>query len=321
MATLLNEQHKETHKSTLSLRNYARDKAFEIERIAKSFMSLSEDDKEWLGDWRRIPSEIAAAVSFNQIALNSLANRISAPTNDLPNNHSTNVDSLMMELVREWSSEGQEERTIYKKMLDYINIQQARVLIPGVGLGRLAYECALMGHNTSMIDSDPLKYLIMKDILSGKRLELQPYALETCNRRKSNDHLRRVLIPDITISSEVVNRLNGKCENMFEFQPRFPFDFAMTSYFIDCSGKQVLNVARSIFSFLKPGGLWINCGGLTYKNDKIYEMPAIEIIEMLSKIGFIVEQSDRIATTYCENSRSLMRSTQRAVFFTARKPR
>lgn len=63
------------------------------------------------------------------------------------------VYTTLKQLVRDWAAEGQAERDqCYQPILDALdrlfidrNPEEVSVLVPGVGLGRLAFECALRG--------------------------------------------------------------------------------------------------------------------------------------------------------------------------------
>ena len=67
------------------------------------------------------------------------------------------VQSTMKQFVRDWSEDGEPERNMcYKPILDeiekiygHLNIAQRnaiKILVPGAGLGRLAYEMASRGY-------------------------------------------------------------------------------------------------------------------------------------------------------------------------------
>lgn len=103
------------------------------------------------------------------------------------------------------------------------------------------------------------------------------------------------------------------------------WDCIATCFFIDCA-PNVVEYIETIHHILKPGGLWINIGPLLYHYSDMKNQQSIEpsfevVVEVIKKVGFIMEKSKTdVKTKYCQNPKSMLQSEYDSVFFVCRKP-
>jgi carnosine N-methyltransferase len=74
------------------------------------------------------------------------------------------------------------------------------------------------------------------------------------------------------------------------------FDAVVSVFFIDTAVNPIAYI-RTIHRILKPGGVWVNFGPLTYhyegsEEDLSLELPYEQIIKVVEKIGFRVEKNE-----------------------------
>ncbi len=96
------------------------------------------------------------------------------------------VRSTLRQYVREWSSEGAEERSqcftpLIEGLKRYLPVrdvkQPPRVVCPGSGLGRLPFELAALGYRAQ---GNEFSYHMLLASTLALNLGLKPEALEVC---------------------------------------------------------------------------------------------------------------------------------------------
>eukprot|EP00039_Didymoeca_costata_P004084 m.71242 g.71242 ORF g.71242 m.71242 type:complete len:277 (+) comp12227_c0_seq2:49-879(+) len=119
------------------------------------------------------------------------------------------VYTTIKQFVRDWSLEGKEERErCYQPILDEIDSrfgkmsrQDVSIVVPGAGLGRLAWECAHRGYRCQGNEWSVFMLLASNYILNRQsgRLHtiIHPYAHQYCNNYHTNHQSRAVRIPDV----------------------------------------------------------------------------------------------------------------------------
>ena len=126
------------------------------------------------------------------------------------------VRSTLRQCVRDWSKEGEKERsTCYTPILRELERlwpvvgarAGVRVLVPGSGLGRLVWEVAVMGFfaqgNEFSYFMLLASYLILNESKGIGQWSIYPHVHETRNVMKGEDMMRKVLIPDVDVSAGV----------------------------------------------------------------------------------------------------------------------
>jgi carnosine N-methyltransferase len=109
------------------------------------------------------------------------------------------------------------------------------------------------------------------------------------------------------------------------------YDCIMTCFFID-TAPNVIDYLDTIYSALRPGGVWINLGPLLFhwtcdedgNGDERYEqsleLSYEELKHAISEVGLEIVEEARENVTYSRDPRSISYTVFDALFFVARKP-
>lgn len=122
------------------------------------------------------------------------------------------VKSLLRQFVRDWSNQGQSERdATYTPILGALQLEfsdvplenrgQIRVLVPGAGLGRLAFDSARLGFSTQgnefsfymLLASD----FILNQTSQAEEFELYPWIHSFSNHTCTDHVMQRITVPDV----------------------------------------------------------------------------------------------------------------------------
>ncbi|KAF8812835.1 N2227-domain-containing protein [Phlegmacium glaucopus] len=257
--------------------------------------------------------------------------------------------STLKQFVRDWSEEGMQERELcYKPMKDALieyfatvapeARRDLRVLVPGVGLGRLAYDVAKLGFACQGNEFSHYmllsSYFILNKTNEINKYTFYPYVHSFSNILNKQSILRTISIPDV-LPSDLPRGSNfslvaGDFEEIYgsESHPDEPqsgqWDAIMTCFFID-TAKNIVNYLRIIHRILAPGGVWINLGPLLWHwennntNDPSVELDLEEVKNLARTIGFELSNERTIDTTYTSNAQSMLGYVYHAAFWTATK--
>ncbi|EPQ50789.1 N2227-domain-containing protein [Gloeophyllum trabeum ATCC 11539] len=254
--------------------------------------------------------------------------------------------STLKQFVRDWSEEGKAERhACYKPMQDALQAHFAhvpleerrsvRVLVPGAGMGRLAWDIAKSGFRCQANEFSHYMLLSSHFILNRttevEQHKIYPYVHSFSNLRSRSSLLRPVLIPDVLPSSLPPNSdfsmVAGDFEEVYgsEEEPQSEqWDAVLTCFFID-TAKNIVNYLRILHKILAPGGVWINLGPLLWHfennttNDPSVELDLEDVKELARKIGFELHNEKTIETTYVHNKESMLGYAYQAAFWCATK--
>ncbi|KAG1896609.1 N2227-domain-containing protein [Suillus fuscotomentosus] len=260
--------------------------------------------------------------------------------------------STLKQFVRDWSQEGKEEReTCYMPMKDALVAhfsdkpspelrKNIRVLVPGAGLGRLAYDVANLGFACQ--GNEFSHYMLLASYLILNRTDtigqytIYPYVHSFSNLPDRDAMLHPVKIPDVLPSAlpagSNFSLVAGDFEEIYgaeyeegDVEPQAgQWDAVLTCFFID-TAKNIVNYLRIIHRILAPGGVWINMGPLLWHfennatNDPSIELDLEEVKILARKIGFVISDERMIDTTYTSNSRSMLGYVYKTAFWTATK--
>ncbi|KAI5208843.1 N2227-domain-containing protein [Aureobasidium subglaciale] len=205
------------------------------------------------------------------------------------------VRSTIRQLYRDWSAEGAREReACYRPILAGLNRafehvspskrSNVSVLVPGAGLGRLAFEICNAGYAMEGNEISYHQLLVSNWILnytSGpKSRSIFPWALGFSNHTHRSHQLQEIQIPDVwpaeeldksckTLSSELhayqrMSMSSGDfCVLYKEERYRAAFDAVTTCFFVDTAPNLIAYI-ETVKHCLKPGGVWINLGPLLW---------------------------------------------------------
>ncbi|KAG8216200.1 putative carnosine N-methyltransferase [Butyriboletus roseoflavus] len=273
--------------------------------------------------------------------------------------------STLKQFVRDWSEDGKAERdSCYEPMKRVLeeyfkgrDRRTIRVLVPGAGLGRLAYDVAKLGFACQGNEFSHYmllsSYLILNKTESIGEYTIYPYIHSFSNIPSKNALLRPVKIPDILPSDlppgTDFSLVAGDFEEIYgttdtdESEPHAgQWDAVLTCFFID-TAKNIVSYLRVIHRILAPGGVWINLGPLLWHfennntNDPSIELDSEEVKALARKIGFRLSsaiaqwvcigptnvdrlQDERtIETSYTSNDQSMLGYIYKAAFWKATK--
>ncbi|XP_056146455.1 carnosine N-methyltransferase isoform X2 [Lampris incognitus] len=234
------------------------------------------------------------------------------------------LKSTIKQFVRDWSEAGQAEReSCYQPLIreiqrlfpsDQYDVSKVSVLVPGAGLGRLAWEIARLG------------YICQGNEWSFFMLFSSNFVLNS-NNKKSSDQTRPISFPDVNPQDLPLDSDFSMVAGDFleVYTEPESWDCVATCFFID-TAHNVLDYVETIWKILKPGGVWVNLGPLLYHfenmaNELSVELSYEDIREAIIKYGFHIEvERESVQTTYTENDRSMLKYVYDCVFFVARKP-
>ncbi|KAM5543098.1 hypothetical protein V8D89_003482 [Ganoderma adspersum] len=211
------------------------------------------------------------------------------------------VRESLKHFVRDWSEEGRKEReVIFGPVLDVLRAcpeegrSGKRVLVPGAGLGRLAWEISELGYQTTANELSFFMNLALRFLLSPSQTQrqnqhvLQPYASWFSHQRTTDTLFRKLSFPD------VIPRLSNNfilAERDF-LSLRAPegtpgYDFVVTLFFIDTS-LNAIETLEHIYALLRPGGRWINLGPLLWTSggQASVELSLEEVMKLAEAVGF-----------------------------------
>lgn len=256
---------------------------------------------------------------------------------DLDKAHST-----IRQFYRDWSAEGAEERRYcYEYILDQLRAafqdcqasanqaSRPQILVPGAGLGRLAYEICRAGYDVEGNEISYHQLLASSWVLNhtaATQRALYPFATQFANLRSRKQQLGRVMIPDVhpAHNREDAPTFGEMKMTAADFvvlysdeDHRGKFDAVATVFFID-TAPNLIRYIDAVKNCLRRDGLWINVGPLLWHSDAgddvevdegddkgamemddgdggvgepgSFELTEEEVIWLLQKRGFHVDQ-------------------------------
>lgn len=251
------------------------------------------------------------------------------------------VQSVFKQFVREWSEDGAEERKAsFQPIIDEITAyfppesyksSEVHVLVPGAGLGRLAYEIAKRGYSCQGNEFSLFMLFTSNFVLnkckSVNLYHIYPWVHQHYNHLSSEDQLQSAIFPDVDPSDLPPNAEFSMAAGNFTEIYKEPgmWDCVSTCFFLD-TANNVVTYIETIWKILKPGGIWINLGPLLYHyadlpNEDSIEPSYQEVKSIILAIGFVIDKEETgIRTPYTQNPRSMMAYEYRSVFFVCTKP-
>ena len=251
------------------------------------------------------------------------------------------VHSCLKQLVRDWSPDGEAEReACYQRIINKLNQlytveerEAKKVLVPGAGLGRLAFDIARLGFECQGNEFSLFMLFTSNFILNKCKavnsFKIHPYIHNFCNNISNKDQLKAITFPDIDPNQLPEDRKFSMAAGDFldvynDAEYIGSQDTVATCFFIDCA-HNIVDFIQTIHKVLKPGGYWINLGPLLYH---FSDMPGETSIEpsydcvqgIIKDIGFeILEEEQDILTTYDQNPASMLQYKYKSVYFCCRK--
>ena len=183
--------------------------------------------------------------------------------------------------------------------------KQSSVLVPGAGLGRLAWELAVLdGHVVQAVEPSLGMAAAASFVLQHtprKPVKLYPYLHDGFqNQVHSDDRYQSVLVPDTAINrwrreTKASHQTSGSLSytvSTFEALRLIPdnkgaFDVVITCFFLDTATNlyQYLDVMRYV---LPTNGLWINVGPLQWHGNALLPGLAANELRHLLEVDYTV---------------------------------
>ncbi|KAL3901633.1 MAG: hypothetical protein SGCHY_000456 [Lobulomycetales sp.] len=331
-------------KSFIEYRNHT---LFVNQARKKDLDELSVKHQSLLGEYRKKLTDIEFCASKNQVLLNKIVkDEITGNLEDqiASGSNIEKVRSTLRQLVRDWAVEGQEERdACYKPILeallsefsevDFDNRSSLKVLVPGAGLGRLAFEIASLNFSCEgnefsyhMLLASNFIFNMCQQI-NGTTIYPWIHSLNNCY--SNGDVLAPVRIPDV-LPSENLQRISAEFSmSAGEFvevygkeSQRGKWDAVTTCFFLD-TAHNFIEYAETVKACLKPGGVWVNLGPLLWhfegnSGELSISLSYSEMIQILRDMQFVISDERRIDSVYSTRGSSLMKHLYTTCFFIAK---
>ncbi|XP_022106604.1 carnosine N-methyltransferase-like isoform X3 [Acanthaster planci] len=249
------------------------------------------------------------------------------------------VLTTIKQFVRDWSKDGISERqACYQPIIEEIQRrlplkdckESISVLVPGAGLGRLAFEIANLGYSCQGNEFSLYMLFASHFILNRSPnvdcFTLYPWIHQFSNIKSTLHQTRQVSIPDVNPSSlqEDADFSMVAGDFLEVYTTPAQWDCVATCFFID-TAHNILDYIETIYKILKPGGLWINLGPLLYHFENMAKESSVEIAyDVLRKViidfSFVMLREEPIHTSYLQDHESMLKYEYDCVFFVCQKP-
>ncbi|PAA65187.1 hypothetical protein BOX15_Mlig014030g1, partial [Macrostomum lignano] len=241
------------------------------------------------------------------------------------------VRSTIKQFARDWSLDGANERALcYEPMLREIDRlfpaencpdrSEVRVLVPGAGLGRLAWEVARLGFscqgNEWSLYMLFCSYFVINRCSEPNCFTLYPWVHQFCNNWSWADQLRPITFPDVSPAdlpkSGSFSMAAGDFLEIYT-EPE-AWDCVATVFFID-TAHNIAAYVETIGRILKPGGYWINLGPLLYHfadvpGEASIELDYATLRQLVLGSGFeLLTENTDIRCGYTQNEASMLRQS------------
>nr|CAG8533836.1 8517_t:CDS:2 [Entrophospora candida] len=205
------------------------------------------------------------------------------------------VRSTIKQFVREWAGKSERDaayKPIIEALLEFykdVPIEERKniqVLVPGAGLGRLAFD---------IVNQDQLVPVYIPDVLPSS---IPPES-------------------DFSMVAGDFTEVYGDSQHIGKW------DCIVTSFFID-TAKNIIEYIELFHRILKPGGLWINIGPLLYHYENTpgemsIELSLEEVKMVVKKTGFQFQRENIFQSTYTINPNGMLKYLYDCAFWTCVK--
>ncbi|KAK9462098.1 N2227-like protein-domain-containing protein [Lipomyces oligophaga] len=342
----------------------------------KAFQKLSENHINLLRPYYEDHlNAIDAAIEINADVLAHIAsigsNEFMAPQerSEWKQANAFQVDqtrSSLKQIFRDWSADAASEREIcYGRVLSELNCRypseqrsQTKVLIPGAGLGRLAFEIARAGFisqgNEFSYHMLILSNFILNHTTGPNEFTIYPFIHTFSSTAQQGNQIRPIRFPDICPSQEMAvmsgdfSYSQGSFTEVYGRDGNAPsasfekWNVVATVFFID-TAHNVLDYLDTIYTILDDSeeSCWINFGPLLYHFEEeqsrsttvsgrqgledidsalSIELSLDVLIQIIKDRGFeFLKLETGIKTTYATDERSMGTWIYDSVFWVVRK--
>ena len=216
---------------------------------------------------------------------------------------------VIAHIARDWSPLGKNIReNIYQWCVDQVQVhvpmrKEKKILVPGAGLGRLAFDIANKGYVTEANEISPVMVAAACAILQRNEAGvLHPFAMDfmnnevESNRRYDGVHfstsddggLNEDSIPSSPKEKTDEGRLSYTVGDFSYYETKThhnSFDSVVTCFFID-TAPNIYDYLNVIANVLPRGGVWVNLGPLQWHRDSILYPSVDELKDLIVAFGF-----------------------------------
>ena len=328
--------------------NYREDSLKDVEKMENDFKSIGDKYLTYLSfDYSTRINKIKEGILNNEKFLLDIVNKYK-------NNYTKNISkfnpgkriieinklrSTLKLFIRDWTIEGKKERDItYIPVMEEIkkyltDFKNKKILVPGAGLCRLAFEIAKLG---CVVDAIEVSYymIICSDFILNSNLVKNQYQIQPLIHSfncliKENDPFQIFNFPDENINDIMNKKDFGKLniipgDFILSFKDKNNcYDGVITSFFLD-TANNIIQFIEIIYYILNKGGIWINIGPLLYhfhdvQNEVSIELSWEEVKKIILKFGFKIKNEKMINSTYSSVEDRLKTTYYTCIFFTAIK--
>ena len=252
-------------------------------------------------------------------------------------------DFFMSCLMRDWTLESKPERdnnygNVLKEVKKYFNYDDKelmkknnyKVLVPGTGCSRMAFELAKRGFEVEANDFCFI-YILCDDYLFNyshkNEFQFCPSIHSFCNHYSEASVTKKYAFPDVDIREELeksgakpIKFIKGDFLLKYKGQKDL-YDCIVTLFFIDVS-KNIVEYVEIMHDLLKKGGVWINLGCLDYFHSKWHnsiDLTWDELRLVINNYDFELKNEVKEFVPYGVKQGSLVSDHYGTVFFTAIK--
>ena len=246
-------------------------------------------------------------------------------------------------LMRDWTLESKPERdnnygNVLKELKKYFNYDNKelmkknnyKVLVPGTGCSRMAFELAKRGFDVEANDFCYI-YILCDDYLFNyshkNEFQFCPSIHSFNNHYSESSVIKRYSFPDVDIKDELEKAESKPIKFIKgDFLLRYKgkkdiYDCIITLFFIDVS-KNIVEYVEIMHDLLKKGGVWINLGCLDYYHSKYNDSIDLtwdELRLVIQNYDFELKNEVTEFVPYGVKQGSSMSDSYGTVFFTAVK--
>lgn len=246
------------------------------------------------------------------------------------------VIELLHHYVRDWSAEmAGERKQLFQPLLSSLDKEFAassraskKVLVPGSGLARAAYEISQMGFQTEAFEYSHLMDIAAQFVYNfkghmsgvGSQFELFPYVHEFSHQEATAAQVRGVKVPDVDGDFKKPKNLTLGYGDFTALASTNPGEYdAVVSLFLIDTAENILKYLDAIHALLKPGGVWINYGPLKWGTAPQVEFNMEELQRVIPKFGFSIEKKFEGLNEYNGDRKSLWQGAYKIRGWVARK--
>ncbi|EEB18674.1 protein C9orf41, putative [Pediculus humanus corporis] len=320
------EEERAYFQSVISAFKYYR--TYSLQRIAKSeqyFKSLPDHHQKLMECYLQHLNIIKNCVEANDYLIKMIikdadymfSNVNPVDQNNIQPERKSCYDPIITEILSEFPPDGKKPEDV-------------KILVPGAGLGRLAFEIAKLGY-TCQGNEFSLFMLLASQFVLNKCCntnihKVYPWVHQFVNNLKPEHQTQSVSFPDINPRDLSTNSSFTMAAGDFleVYTEDNVWDCVATCFFIDCANN-VAAFIETIYKILKPGGIWINLGPLLYHFSDVPQEDSIEpsyevVRQIIVGLGFVIEKEKMdVSTSYAQNPNSMLQYQYRSVFFICRK--